>query len=88
MLCILLHAGSFIHLFRPISIAPLQVRYYSEALPTQHRYCARVSSHRQLRVKDLPKVATWRLERDSNKRPSSWKAPTLPMLHHVPCWYI
>ena len=31
---------SFIH---SISIAPLQVHYYSEALPTQHGYCARVS---------------------------------------------
>jgi len=26
-----------------ISIAPLQVRFYSEALPTQHGYCAGVS---------------------------------------------
>src|SRR6218665_1842349 len=26
-----------------ISIAPLQVHYYSEALPTQHGYCAGVS---------------------------------------------
>ena len=26
-----------------ISIAPLQVLYYSEALPTQHGYCVRVS---------------------------------------------
>jgi len=26
-----------------ISIAPLQVHYYSEALPTQHGYCARIS---------------------------------------------
>ena len=26
-----------------ISIAPLQVHYYLEALPTQHGYCARVS---------------------------------------------
>jgi len=24
-------------------MAPLQVRYYSEVLPTQHRYCAGVS---------------------------------------------
>jgi len=31
---------SFIH---TISIAPLQVHYYSEALPTQHGYCAGVS---------------------------------------------
>src|SRR6218665_846532 len=31
---------SFIH---AISIAPLQVHYYSEALPTQHGYCVEVS---------------------------------------------
>ena len=31
---------SFIH---AISIAPLQVHYYSEALPTQHGYCVGVS---------------------------------------------
>src|SRR6218665_5756 len=31
---------SFIH---AISIAPLQVLYYSEALPTQHGYCMGVS---------------------------------------------
>src|SRR6218665_1050360 len=31
---------SFIH---SISIAPLQVLYYSEALPKQHRYCVIVS---------------------------------------------
>ena len=40
--------------------------------------------HRQLRVKDLPKVPTWRLERDYNSRPSGRKASTLPMRHHVP----
>src|SRR6218665_16319 len=34
----------FIYLFIPdISIALLQVHYYSEALPTQHGYCAGVS---------------------------------------------
>src|SRR6218665_641506 len=27
-------------------------------------------THRQLQVKDLPKVPTWRLERESNPRPS------------------
>src|SRR6218665_3798489 len=35
---------SFIHSFiQTISIAHLQVPFYSEALPTQHGYCARVS---------------------------------------------
>ena len=36
--------------------------------------------HRQLRVKDLPKIR--RLERDSNLRPFGRKAPNLPMRHH------
>ena len=43
--------------------------------------------HRQLRVKNLPKVNTWRLERDSNPQPSGQKASTLPMRHHVPQLY-
>src|SRR6218665_2629909 len=34
------HSISFFH---GISIAPLQVHYYSEALPKQHEYCAGVS---------------------------------------------
>src|SRR6218665_134419 len=40
-------------------------------------------SHRQMRVKDLPKVPRWRLERDSNPRPSGRKTLTLPMRYHV-----
>src|SRR6218665_1989241 len=32
--------------------------------------------YRQQRVKDLPKVPTWRPEWDSNLRPSGRKAPT------------
>src|SRR6218665_1935709 len=38
------HVVIFIHLFiQAISIALLQVLCYSEALPTQHRYCVGVS---------------------------------------------
>src|SRR6218665_670611 len=40
--------------------------------------------HRQLRVKDLPKVPKFpelRLDQDSNPRPSDGKASILPMLH-------
>ena len=37
-----------IFLIQTISIAHLQVHYYSEALPTQHGYCARISRRRQL----------------------------------------
>src|ERR687897_366278 len=39
--------------------------------------------HRQLRVKDLPKVPRQRLEWDSNPRPSGHKAPNVPLRHHV-----
>src|SRR6218665_1751254 len=40
--------------------------------------------HRQLQVKDLPKVPTWRLEQYSNPRPFGRKATNLPMSHHAP----
>src|SRR6218665_2038937 len=40
--------------------------------------------HRQLRVKDLPMVPTWRLEQDSNPRSFGRKASMLPMSRHVP----
>ena len=51
----------------------------SEALPTTgidtvSEFTRR--SDRQLRVKDLPKVPTWRLERDSNPRPFGRRAST------------
>src|SRR5678816_47884 len=38
-------------------------------------------AHEQLRVKDLPRVPTRRLEVDSNPQPSCCKAPNIP-LHH------
>src|SRR6218665_1745125 len=40
--------------------------------------------HRQLRVKDLPKVPTCRPERESNPEPFGRKATNLPMSHHAP----
>src|SRR6218665_3951496 len=40
--------------------------------------------HRQLRVKDFPKVPVWRLERDSNSRHFGRKATNLPMSRHAP----
>ena len=40
--------------------------------------------YRQLQVNDLPKVPTWWLEWDSNLRPFSRKALTLPMLQYTP----
>ena len=35
-------------------------------------------------VKALPRVPMWRLEWDSNLRPSGHKEPDLPLCHHVP----
>ena len=70
-----------------ISIAPLQAHCYSEVLPTTARILYRsftLKRHRQLRVKDLPKVPTWWLEQDSNRRPSGRKVSTLPKRHHAP----
>ena len=40
--------------------------------------------HRQLWVKDLYKVSTWRLKRDSNPRPFGRKTSNIPMGHHAP----
>src|SRR6218665_3653877 len=36
-------AVCFVPFIQTISIVPLQVHFYSEALPTQHGYCAGVS---------------------------------------------
>src|SRR6218665_3357289 len=44
--------------------------------------------HRQMRVKDLPKVPTWRLERDSNPRHSGRQLSTLPMSQYVPQYHM
>ena len=61
---------------------PLQVHYYSEAIPTTAlRVFVGVNTpkrYRQLQVKGLPKVPTWRLESDSNL-----KALNLPLSHVV-----
>src|SRR6218665_877636 len=43
---ILLINSKFIHSsIQDISIVPLQLHYYSEALPSQHGYCVRVSGN-------------------------------------------
>src|SRR5678815_1056552 len=41
-------------------------------------------AHEQLRVKDLPRVPTRRLEVDSNPQPSGCKAPNIPLHHRAP----
>ena len=81
----------FIHSFiQATFIAPLQVHYYSEALPPLQGYCVgiprRSPMHRQLRAKDFPKVPTWRLERDSNLRPFGRRASNLSISHQA-LWF-
>jgi len=46
--------------------------YYSSQISAQGSHTARnIMSHMQLRMQDLPKVLMWRLEWDSNQRPSA-----------------
>ena len=71
------------HSFFPdISMAPLQIQRRSRL---QHWYCVGVNTpkrYRQQQENDFPKVPTWRLQWDSNLRPSGRKAPNLPLSHH------
>ena len=77
---------SFIHSFRPhfhsASSNPLLLR----GAPDTARILCRSFTpkrHRQLRVKNLHNIPTWRLERDSNPRPSGWKVSTQQVSYHV-----
>ena len=80
---------SFIHsgYFNSAPSSPLLLRgapdYNTDTVSEFH-----AKAHRQLQVKDLPKVRTWRLERESNPRPSGWKSSTQPMRHHVQHWLL
>src|SRR6218665_3293364 len=62
-----IHSGHFYRNSAPPS--PLLLRgapdYSTHTVSEFH-----AEAHRQLYVKDLPKVPTWRLERESNPRPS------------------
>ena len=70
--------ASFIH-FRYLYSAPS--RFLLRGAPdysadTESEFHA--EAHEQLRVKDLPRVPTRRLEVDSNPQPSGCKAPNIP----------
>src|SRR6218665_2669604 len=88
---IILFIHSFIHSGYFYSIAPFQTHYYYTTQRRSRQSTDTVSEfhakrHGQLRVKDFPKVPTFRLERNSNPRPSGRKASTLPMRHHALLW--
>ena len=74
-----IHSGHFYS----ASSSPLLLRSTPDAARILYRSFT-PKRHRQLWVKDLPKVPTWPLKRDSYPQPSGRKALTLPMCHHVP----
>ena len=78
---------SFIHssYFYSASSSPLLLR---GAPDTARILCRSFTLKRQgqLQVKDLPKVPTWWLDRDSNLRPFGRKVSNLLMSHHAPQW--
>jgi len=73
---------SFGHFFSAFS-SPLLLRgapHYSTDTVSE----CQTKEHSQLQIKDLPKVHTWRLERESNPRPSGWKSSSQPRRHRAP----
>src|SRR5688572_223212 len=45
-------------------------------------------AHEQLRVKDLPRVTSRRLEVDSNPQPPGCKAPNIPLHYRAPLYHV
>src|SRR6218665_2247552 len=84
--CMYVCISLFIYLFRLFYIASSSPLLLRGAPDTARILCRSFTPkrHRQLQVKDLPKVPTWRLERDSNPLPFGRKASTLPMRHQAP----
>src|SRR6218665_3618308 len=75
----------FIHSFGHFYSAPSSpppLRGAPDSTDTVSEFHA--EAHRQLRAKDLPKVSTWRLERESNPRPFGRQASTQSMSHRAP----
>ena len=87
---------SLFHSFHSFWMFPYSA--FSNPLSTTQRhsqlqlwYCVGVYTlkrNRQLWVKDLPKIPTWRLKWDSNLRPSGGKATNLPLSHHAPQFFL
>src|SRR6218665_1775291 len=83
----LLYCIVFIHFYSSPHGVSLSEALPTTAIDTVSEFYTR-KRKRQLQVKDLPKVPTWQLERDSNPRPSGrnlYALPsTMPMSHHAP----
>ena len=102
--CVCIYVHVCIVMYLSSYIALLSAWAFQKRSRLQHWqwYCVGVNTpkcHRQLQVKALPNVLTWRLEWDSNMRPSGRKAPNpttepprsriylLPMYVYV-CMYL
>ena len=70
--------------FYNASLSPLLLRGAPDTARILYRSFM-LKRHRQLQVKNLPKVPTWRLEWDSNPWPFGRKAANLPMSHFAHC---
>ena len=73
-------------LYFSIYIALLKAWAFQKRSRLHHWYCIGANTlkdYRQLRVKDLPKVPTWRLNWNSNLRLFGRKAANLPLSHHA-----
>ena len=82
MTTIALYCIVFIYFYSAIHSMSL-----SEALQSTAMIVCRSSDAEALHAtvsEGLPKAPTWRLERDSNPRPSARKTSTLPMRHNAP----
>src|SRR5688572_3876899 len=86
-----LHIYIYIHSFISSTCYSAPSRFLLRGAPdysadTESEFHA--EAHEQLRVKDLPRVPTRRLEVDSNLQPSGCKAPSIPLHHRAPQIYI
>ena len=78
--CIVLYCIVLYCIVLHLSISIALPSSHSRSAPDHSNWCC-VGVYTPQRYKNLPKVPScmWRLERDSNTRPSAWKASSLAM---------
>ena len=76
--------GNMIKIYFKILWTAIPVGIWVNAYSADTESEFHAEAHEQLRVKDLPRVPTRRLEVDSNQQPSGCKAPNIPLHHRVP----
>jgi len=80
-ICTLIKSVLFIHSFRIFCIVPLQVLWGASDYSIDN--VSELTRRSATDNCDLPKVPMWRLEWNSNLRPSVRKAPNLRLRHHA-----